>query len=253
VRFGKTYGEDTSTSDDSQPRRDYIRYFKKPNTEFRILQDPEEWVTYWEHYNPGGFPFPCTGERSTCPGCTSSNEKMKRASKRVAINVLEGDWVNVYKFPITVADKLADRAQRIGTLKDRNYLISKLQSKNPDGSTKTDYDIEGQDKIPMDLSGYELKDPELLLAQAYEESWGNGQATETVLKADDDQKQSALKVKVKEAEKPKEEPKTYTEEELRAMDLSEILQVCKNEGIDEGEMPQTFMHTNEVVDWLLTQ
>jgi hypothetical protein len=198
VRFGKTYGESPAATDEGQPRRDYIRYFKKPATEFRILQDPKDWTEYWEHYNPGGFPFPCTGERSTCPGCTSSNDKMKKASKRVAINVLEGDYVNVYKFPITVADKLADRAGRIGTLTDRNYLITKLQSKNADGSTKTDYDIEGQDKIPMDLSKFELKDPEALLAQAYEESWGNGNGTETVMKADDEQAHSTLKVKASE-------------------------------------------------------
>ena len=42
---------------------DYLRYFKNAETTFRVLQEPDEWVDYWEHFNPNGYPFPCTRDR----------------------------------------------------------------------------------------------------------------------------------------------------------------------------------------------
>lgn len=248
MKFGQSY-EDSKTGSEVTGNSSFIRYFKKPATTFRILQNPEEWVSYWEHFNPGGHPFPCTGDRNACPGCTSDNDKMSRASKRVAINVLEGEYVNVYKFPKTLAEKLENRAQRIGTVTDRDYTIYKMQSQNTDGSIKTEYDIEGGDKIAIDLGSYKTLNVEEMLASAYEDSWGEGNKTETVLKIVADTDQEDLEKKTAEV---KEEPKdkTYTEEELREMDLGQILTVCEHEGV---EPPKSLMSTKEVVDWLLEQ
>lgn len=237
----------------------YLRYFKNPATTFRILQDPTEgWKTYWEHFNPGGFPFPCTGDRQSCPGCTSDNEKVRKASKRVAINVLEGEYVNVYKFPKTLADKLQNRAERIGTLKDRDYTVYKMQEKNTDGSLRTDYDIEGGDKEAKDLAQYELKDVEEMLQDAYDQSWGT-QATETQMRVEDHTRQTRLQERIKRVKKdeasepPPFEPKEiYTEEELRSLSSDNLVVVMKGEGIDPPENAAS-MSPDALVDWLLEQ
>jgi hypothetical protein len=261
MRFGKSWEE--VENEPTTSGGGYIKYFKKGDTTFRIVQEPKDWIGYWEHYNPGGFPFPCTGDRKTCPGCTSSNEKMKKASRKIAINVLEGEYVNVYKFPKTLADKLSNRANRIGTISDRDYTISRIESKNSDGSTKTDYDIEGGDKIPVDLSKLELKDVEAMLAAAYDEAWGDSAKTQQ--NAEDDQAQTNLRSKLNQAtegkpedipdwakaEEKTDQPKVWSEDELRGMRLDEIIKVCLNEGV--GEPPETLNTTDQVVDWLLEQ
>lgn len=248
MKFGKSY-EDAKNEGGTEGSSQFIRYFKKPTTTFRVIQNPEDWVSYWEHFNPSGHPFPCTGDRKTCPGCTSGNEKMSKASKRIAINVVENGYVNVYKFPKTLAEKLENRAQRIGTVTDRDYTIFKIQSQNPDGSTKTDYDIEGGDKISVDLSQFETLDVEKMLAAAYNESWGDSAKVETKLKADDEAKQSQVK-KLVEKPAPKAQDVTYSEDELRAMGLTDLLAVCDKEGVTP---PQNLVTTGEVVDWLLQQ
>lgn len=272
MKFGKAWNqeeEETTTGGGS----DYLRYFKDDVTTFRILQEPDEWVDYWEHYNPGGFPFPCTRDRNTCPGCTSNNEKMKKASKKIAIQVQQGEWVNAYKIPKTVAEKLATRAERIGTITDRDYSIYKIKSKNADGSVKTDYDVEGQDKIPVDIAALKdkFKDIEEILSNMYEQSWGDSdKAKQTNAKAEEAEKEDNLREKL--ANSPKEEipdwaakdekvekaqgakadePKVWTEEELRGMRLDQIIKVCLDEGV--GEPPQDAKTTDQVVDWLLEQ
>lgn len=214
----------------------YIKYFKLPVTTFRILQDPEDWEEYWEHFNPGGYPFPCTGDRNACPGCTSENEKMKKASKRVAINVLEGEYVNVYKFPKTVADKLANRAERIGTVMDRDYTIYRNQEKNADGSMRTDYDIEGGDREPFDKSKLDrLKDINTMLAEAYDQSWGNGKVEE---------------VAVDQPKEPPFESGPYDEAELRKKSVNELMKIVKQEKMTLPSLKIDW-DTDSLVDWMI--
>jgi len=200
MKFGKTWNQNAETTSEGGSS-DYLRYFKDAETTFRVLQEPQDWVEYWEHFNPNGFPFPCTGDRQNCPGCTSSNEKMQKASKKIAIQVLQGEWVNAFKVPKTVADKLANRANRIGTVTDRDYTIYKVQSKNSDGSTKTDYDVEGNEKIPVDISALEpkFKDVEAILQKMYDQSWGSGDsAMVTKDNAEQGQVQDNLRARLRE-------------------------------------------------------
>lgn len=288
IRFGKSYEEITQEVSDGSGGN-WLKYFKEDVTTFRIVQEPNEWVGYWEHFNPSGYPFPCTGDRSSCPGCTSSNEKMKKASRKIAIQVLEGDFVNVYKVAKTVADKLANRAERLGTVTDRDYTIFKIKSKNSDGSTKTDYDVEGGDKIPVDLTKIELKDVESMLQDAYDQSWGDGaKSKETEAKAEYSGKVSSLAEKLQRAKEAEttETPSTstisnttstdqkmesttasssseasghseeadydYSEDELRQLNVDEIRAVIKKEGL---KLPNEAMdwNTDKIVDWLLEQ
>jgi len=175
LKFGKSWED---VQNEPVNTGDFMRYFKQDDTVLRLIEEPSSWVGFWEHFNPNGFSFPCNSEdRANCPGCQSDNQKMKKASRKIAINVIDGDRVAVYKFPKTLADKLANRHSHIGTVTDRDYRIFKLKSRNSDGSTKVDYDVEGMEKVSVDLSKYEPMDVEKMLVESYEQSWGsNGKA-----------------------------------------------------------------------------
>lgn len=277
MRFGEKW-DPNAEPEESTGTSDYLRYFKNAETTFRIAQETDEWVDYWEHYNPNGFPFPCTRDRKTCPGCTSNNEKMKRANKRVAVNVLEGEWVNAYKLPKTVAEKLYNRAQRVGTICDRDYTIYKLQSKNADGTTKTEYDVEGGDKVPVDVAALrpKFRDIEQILTNMYDQAWGNPDAAmQTQDAAKSDQNVTSLRDRLKaqqmstteqmkedrpeppwasgETPDPKPKGEMWTEDELRDLKFEEILIVCKKEGMDVPDELVDDGKTDAVVDWLLDQ
>ena len=49
-----------------------MKYLKDGDQTLRILQEPDAWKYYWEHFNPSGFPFPCSGERTTALAATPS-------------------------------------------------------------------------------------------------------------------------------------------------------------------------------------
>jgi hypothetical protein len=273
MKFGKSWDE---AQQESTGGSGYLKYFKNDETTFRVLQEPSEWVAYWEHFNPGGFPFPCTQDRNTCPGCTSKNEKMKKANRRVAFNVLEGEYVNAYKVPKTVADKLANRAERSpsGTVTDRDYTIYKIKSKNADGSTKVDYDVEGQDRVPVDVNALrdQFADIEELLQEAFNESWGDSdKAAQTRAKNEETEGEDDLRSKLKSAHErewkdsdaddmppwAKGEDSTpdtaeYDEADLRKMDKAGILAVCDKEGLQVPSDVQQ-LEVDGIVDWLLEQ
>ena len=267
MKFGKSYEEaknEVVTTDG-----DFFKWFKDGDTTFRIIQEPKEWEQYWEHFNPGGFPFPCTNDRKTCPGCTSSNEKMKKASRKVAIQVLEGEFVNVYKFPRTLADKLDNRYERIGTLLDRDYTITRFSSKNSDGSTKVDYDIEGGDKTPVDLSKVEFKDVESMLQRAYDEAWGDSdRAKQTKVKAEQQSREETVGSRIKQmaAEgkgddtprpfEQKQDPQDidYNEDDLRSMKPEQLWKIAESGGLTlPGEAARNAMSSDGIVDWMISE
>lgn len=270
MKFGKSWDE---VQAEPATSGGYMKYFKDGDTTFRILQEPQEWIGYWEHFNPGGFGFPCTGDRKACPGCTSSNEKMKKAGRKIAIQVLEGEYVNVYKFPKTLADKISNRANRIGTITDRDYTISRFKS-----GDKVEYDVEGGDKVPVDIKALreQFKDVEAMLQESYDEAWGDSdKALQSRAAAEDASHTTDLKSKLaaaaerqfqagNESDRPPSEPEAkqdaeaegagnvYTEEDLRSMDKSGILAVCDKEGLTvPAEVQQR--EVNDIVDWLLEQ
>lgn len=288
MKFGKSYDEISQDTSGETGAGGWIKNLKDGDNTFQIVQEPEEWVGYWEHYNPGGFPFPCTGDRKNCPGCVSSNEKMKKASRKIAFNVLEGTegYVNVYKVPKTVADKLANRAERLGTITDREYTITRLVSK-VNGRDQYDFDVESGDKREVDRAALELRDVETMLAKAYDDAWGDGaKAKETEANAEEHGKAAALKDKLAAANKEEAPPFEendpakmtgtskisdqtkestdstvadgptdefdYTEDALRQLKKDELAQVLKKEGMKKPR-GWASMSEGEIVDWLLEQ
>ena len=240
----------------------YMRYMKDGDTTFRILQEPDEWIYWYEHFNPGGFSFPCTRDRSTCPGCTSNIEKMQKASYKAGFNVLEGEYVNVYKVPITLAEKIKNRYERLGTITDREYTFTRYKT----AGDKTDYDIEGGTPTKIDLSEYKdrIQEIEPMLEASYEEAWGDSnKAKASNTKAQDAEDVDKLREKVEQAQPqdPPSEPeadakaegeKEVSESYLRSLEHQELIDFLDQEG---AEVPKDVrvQGVNEIVDYLLTQ
>ncbi len=165
MKFGRRAAE--------APERDsnntFIRRLKKGDNRVRILQEIDDWIEYYEHFNPEGFSFPCTGERSTCPGCTSNNDRMKKASRRYATNALRNGYVEVIQIPSTLKDRLVTRSERNGgTLLDRDFTLIKSGD-----MLETEYDYDQEPKSQLDLSMYapQMHDIEALLRQQFREAW----------------------------------------------------------------------------------
>lgn len=287
MRFGKSKEEAAAEPTTSGGGGGFMKYMKKGDNQVWILDEPKDWVYYWEHFNPSGFPFPCTNDRTSCPGCTSEVEKMKKPSRKIAFNAYDGQYTNVYKVPKTVADKLETRYERRQTITDRPYTITQLVTQ-VGNKTNYDYDIEAgsPDDMEIDLSETEQykRDPEELLAQAYEDAWGDdAKVRNTKATAKEAEDTSSLKAKLQRSaavqrqldeeaptrdketvevtpDLPKEAPssktveqeKIVTEDELRRMDPWDLVKLCKDEGF--GTPPQDVAETTDkIVDWMLTQ
>jgi hypothetical protein len=141
----------------------------------RFLQDPEEWLQYDEHYvRSSGF-FPCTND-DTCGACASDDDRTKRASTKYVAQVLiqfeagakDIGQVKALKIPRPLANRLIARADRNGgTLLNRDYTIIRRGN-----GLDTEYDVESEDKAPLDLSKYtgQWADVGAILEQQFEEN-----------------------------------------------------------------------------------
>jgi hypothetical protein len=259
MKFGKSAEEAETEPSRGSGGSEYMKYLKDGDNEFRVLDEPEQWVYYWEHYNPEGFSFPCTNDQDTCPGCTSDSEKMAKVSRRVAFNAYDGQYTNVWKVPKTVADKLKNRFARLGTITDRTYIVTRL--KTGSGATaRYDFDMEGKSPEPLDEAIWKefWRDPEELLANAFQEAWGSvDQPQAQERKAPEGGSELSLKERLaaerakQEAEAKAEPEKVVSEAELRQMSGPTLVELCEKEGY--GTPPQSLISSDEIVDWMLTQ
>lgn len=240
------FGEDWKTFKNrpTEGGGNYLRTFKEGKTVVRFLTEPDGWVGYLEHYNPnpGGFSFPCTGDRDSCPGCTSTQEAMRGKSAKVAITVLvEDKWVNVYKITKKFADRLELRYQRWETMMDREYEITRIGT-----DKKTDYDVESGDKGPL-KGDWELPNIHEMLTENWEQTWGDEQQTsDTVIGKD--KTENVVKLPAK----PKEEV-VYSEDQLRDMSPLPLKKLLRDEGHDLPDEVVESDDSGEIVDWLLAQ
>lgn len=259
MRFGKS-AQEAAEEASRGGGGDFIRYLKEGSTTIRILQEPDEWLYYWEHFSPSGFSFPCLSEdRDNCPGCSSDNEKMKKASRKIAFNVLVSfngtEYINAFKIGPMVSEKLENRYKRFDTITDRDYTITKYKTSND----RWDFDVEGGTPTPVDLHKDEWKDIEALLAQSYEDAWGDPQKAEANTKAADaaakepavaSPPSGRMKIDPAQSEEPPfESEKAYKEADLRRMDPIDLLTLIKDEM--QIEPPSSLTTSPEVVDWLM--
>ena len=258
MRFGERVEEvgDEPTGGDTR----YMRPVKKGETRFRFLQEVKDWERFYEHYNPnpGGFPFPCTRDKATCPGCTSGNERMEKASRKYAVNALVGGYVDIYKMPLTVKNRMEIRSERNGgTILDRDYLVTRTGS----GINDTEYDVEGLTPGPVDLAGKSLHDIEGALQTAFKEAWPewseddapkDSGVTSTPSGATQMPSHSGLGEFDRETtSNPSKEEKVVSESDLRAMDKDDLVKLCAKEKVKVPDELIKYGDTNTIVNWLL--
>jgi hypothetical protein len=151
----------------------YLRTFKDGDTTVRFLEETDDWIQFREHYTRDRKSFPCTGDKWSCPGCTSDDEEVSRSSRKYACNVyvVKGGYVAPYRIPITLAKKMFTRSERNdGTVLNRDYTVMKT-GKGMD----TDYDVEQDDKYTMDVKTLlkDGQDIEEILQASFNEIWGS--------------------------------------------------------------------------------
>ena len=262
MRFGKSAQEAAQEPSRSAGSGDFIRYLKEGSTTLRILQEPEEWLYYWEHFSPAGFSFPCPRQpedpKDDCPGCSSDNEKMAKVSRKIAFNVLTSfngvEYVNAFKIGPMVSEKLENRFKRLGTITDRNYTITKYKT----GGDRWDFDVEGDTPTPVDLRKEDWKDIEAMLSQSYDDAWGDPSQAQANLQASNAPSVAPTPTRrptiapapaVAQEEPPFEAEKAYNEADLRAMDHSDLVVLIQTEM--KMSPPTTLKTTGAVVDWLM--
>lgn len=149
----------------------YLRNFREGDTTVRFIEEIDEWIEFYEHYTLEGKGFPCTGDRKSCPGCTSEVEKVAKASRKYATNLelVSNHAVLPFRIPASLSKKLFNRAERNGTITNRDYVIMR-EGKGLD----TEYDVEQDDKYEVNLRELLGKSHDLqaILLGSYEEIWG---------------------------------------------------------------------------------
>ena len=175
MRFGKSAAEAAE-----EPGRgsggEFIKYLKDGDNTFRILQEPDEWVYYWEHFHPTRYSFPCPREAGDpiedCPGCSSDNERIKKPSRKIAFNILHSfngnEYVDAMKIGPMVSEKLENRYKRFGTVTDRDYTVTRFKT----AQDRYDFDVEGASPTPVDLHKEDWKDIETMLQKTWDDAWG---------------------------------------------------------------------------------
>lgn len=150
----------------------YIKYFKDNETRLRFLEPVHEWTEIWMHFSQSkSRDYPCTGVKSTCPGCNHENEKEAKANKRYIVNALgvKSGYVDLWKIPVSIIDDFLRYEANDGSIMNRDYTVLKFQK---DGGTK--YSVDKEDRDGLDLTEHSklMKDHQEALADAFREVWG---------------------------------------------------------------------------------
>lgn len=175
MTFGVKTTEDTNEGGSGG---DYIHRFAKDGEyRLRFLEEFEEWTSYFEHFSgQKKTSYPCTGDRRTCPGCTSPDQDEAKAAKRYLVNAVLQDpksdkqgYAHLWKLPAPSMKEPLSRfaAKSGGTLTDRDYTV--IRYTNDSGQVR--YNLDREEQEPLDLSKWELQDHQAALMQEYLEAW----------------------------------------------------------------------------------
>lgn len=221
MRFGTRKAESKFTNDNDFLV--YLRNFREGDNKVRFIDEIDDWIAFAEHYTAEGKSFPCTMDRDTCPGCTSDDERMQKASRKYATNLLllSNDLVLPFRVPMSLAKKLFNRAERNGTITNRDYIVMREGK-----GLSTEYDLEQDDKYPVDLDTLRSKahDIENVLATAYNDLWGDVKPVE-----------EPKQVEKKPPFDQSDAEEVISEESLRGMKRSELILIAEKHNIDYDE------------------
>lgn len=122
----------------------------------RFLTEPDEWVTYFEHYDSVRKFYPCTDD---CPGCTEGD----RPSARYLANAVDVAETRVIPLvmPKSMAASVLKKYDKYATLLDRDYELSRSGT-----GLDTEYDVTPEPPTKMNLDRFDAIDlMELLVEQ----------------------------------------------------------------------------------------
>jgi hypothetical protein len=169
LKFGRRVGE-AGITNQSAATGDWPKSLRKGETRVRFLSEISDWNEYWEHFDDTVKFFPCTGDKSTCPGCTSPVERTAKASKRYLAPVLDPKTGKVWglKMGIDLANRMSLRSDRNnGTVVNRDYTLIRTG----DG-LDTEYDVEQEEIVAINLDVYrESIDMDELLMTQFLAAW----------------------------------------------------------------------------------
>lgn len=230
MQFGTKRSEAKSDFGDSGDFLPYLRNFREGDNIVRFIEEVDDWIAFSEHY-AGGKSFPCTNDRNTCPGCTSEDDKVSRASRKYATNLqlVANDKVLPFRVPMSLAKKLFNRAERNGTITNRDYVVMREGK-----GLETEYDLEQDEKRSVDLGSLKSQahDIENILLISYNEVWGVD--AQRVEKASKEQ----VAQEAAQEEKPPfdtGEATVVTEAELRKMTRAQLVTLALAEDIEIDE------------------
>lgn len=140
----------------------FIKYVPKDGAiTVRFLQEPEEWMNYFEHYDTTlRKSYPCIEDN--CPGCMTD----ERRSSRYLANALdvENDRVIPMQMPKTLVSALVAMYDRLDTLTDRDFELIRSGE-----GLDTTYNAIPEAPTPRKISKYEssMHDLQVVLDEAY--------------------------------------------------------------------------------------
>ena len=169
MNFGKKVGGGGITQQ-SAATGDWPKGLRDGETRVRFLAEIPDWEDYWEHFDETVKFFPCTGNKSECPGCTSQIERTAKASHKYLAPVLDPKTGKVWglKMGIDLANRLSLRNDRNnGTITNRDYTLIR----SGDG-LETEYDVEQEERVAIDLDVYsDTINIEELLSSQFSAAW----------------------------------------------------------------------------------
>lgn len=249
MKFGVKKKDAPAGGDGGGSNGRYIKYFKKGEKTLRFLEPTDEWTKFYDHFSQGkSRSFPCTGDRETCPGCTSENPKEKQASCRFLVNALDPEtgYVDLWKIPVSIIDDLERYEAKDNSISDRLYTVIQFQSEG-----KTKYSVDREERVQTPVSEYadKMLDHQQALQESYQEAWGEDPAD-----AESPVQEPSKRPKAKKKDKPRlddtkatqvaeddDEPPfesedeaeevTIDEEEIEKMDADELKHLFRQSGL----------------------
>lgn len=188
----------------------------------RFLTEPDEWYGYYEVWLDDVKRYvPKVEGMEIGPD--------QRVTFRYLANALDVDEGKVVplKVPRDLANRISMRADRYGTITDRDYEITRAGSQK-----NTVYDITPEEKSPVDLRRFELHDLEKVLVESYESVMTPTSSTDEDDDYDDEPDEKP-KAKRRVATKAGSKKKTTgpSREEMGNMEWSDLKQYAKTEGV----------------------
>lgn len=222
----------------------YLRSFRKGQTLVRFLTETDVWLQIREHFNEKGRSFPCTKD-AECPGCNSEDEKVSTWSRRYAVNLLvlpdKGDeYVAPYRIPMGLAETMFGRAERLGTVTDRDYVVVRSGQ-----GLNTKYNSDPEDKYEIDISKHlkEAVDLDEVLEAMFEANApkaSNDEPRSRRDSADDDEPSSRRRRRAEEsaAAEVKDEEVLPTDAEAKSESAGDSVEVIDEDLLYEMTIPQ---------------